>query len=155
MNQVKIMKKGTFKQFQFFKTPNSHFPHPHANHHINPLVWGLESRDPNVSFVWCVLNRTRWRMVCTLHPPWAGCLCWHLCWPSSWLEWTLLLGWLAGSRPTSPGMYSLVPKSTQDLGVLNPWLLVYSLAWPAINFNNQTYFRRESVSNLISLLFCQ
>lgn len=34
MNRVKIKKKVTFKQFQFFETPNSHFPHPHANHHI-------------------------------------------------------------------------------------------------------------------------
>lgn len=51
MNQVKIMKKGTFKQFQFFKTPNSRFPPSPRQSPYNPLVWGFESRDPNVSFV--------------------------------------------------------------------------------------------------------
>lgn len=49
MNQVKIMKKGTFKQF--FKTQNSRFPPPPRQSPYNPLVWELESRNPNVSFV--------------------------------------------------------------------------------------------------------
>lgn len=52
VNQVIIMKKETFRRFQFYKTQNSHnFPHPHPNYNI--IHW-FESCDANLSFVWCV-----------------------------------------------------------------------------------------------------
>lgn len=90
--------------------------------------------------------RTRWRMACTLPPPWAGSLSWPLCWPSSWRELTPLLEWLAGSRPTSHGTYPATNFLLSSIQLLGQWLNGCVVAVPVFLCIWKTWLANLSLS---------